>query len=112
MLRRWHVLLLILVTLAAFCGLTAAKLRATPKFDRIQDEMTLAEVKGVLGHRVSRSGSVNSMSGVWFYDEGEAAVNFRWAERLEGNEFELRVAGKTISRRGPLERLAWLAGWR
>jgi hypothetical protein len=117
MLRRWHILLMIAVVLLATCLLAAAKLRATPKYDRVQVGMTLEEIEEILDspHRETSKVSFEAdargstllrtstlISAEWLTDEGVVLVHFA----------EEAACSKTITRRGPLERLAWLAGWR
>src|SRR5262245_6936402 len=116
MLRRWHVLLLILVTLTAFCGLAAAMLRATPKSDRIRDGITDKEVQSLLGRP---DGFRSLFAEFWVFEEGTVEVDFRiegWSFDLSGDPTPspiiLVANGERIAPRGPLERLAWLAGWR
>lgn len=107
MLRRWHVMVMIAVTLVAFCLLAAAKLTTTPKYDRIHPTMTRAEVAAVLGPPSGGSSSLFIVE-VWDCDEGDTAVMY--TREPEGGE--PKVTSKKITRRGPLQRLAWLAGWR
>lgn len=56
--RRWHVMILIAVVLGVLCIVAAAKLRATPKYDRIVEGMTtLAEATGTDWHIIPRQGA-------------------------------------------------------
>ena len=112
------VLGLILLTLLATCLAAAAKLRATPKYDRIQVGMTYSELVALLGPESAYPPPPPGITHVhytgeayWELDEGtilvDAGPRFPLPGRPEG-----RVAGKRIRPRPPLERLAWLAGWR
>jgi hypothetical protein len=112
MLRRWHVLLLILVTLTAFCGLAAAKLRATPKYDCIEIGTTTTYPE--LLDRIPANWwepstilATGDYVSVFCCDEGRIEVVCRpKADNC------VVIVEKKITRRGPLERLALLAGWR
>lgn len=102
------VLALVVTVLAA-----SVKLRATPKYDRIQVGMNYAEVNGIF-EDYDRWGWAHCRSGrgPWEVerqfdcDEGAVVVKVEfWTDSSS-------VTAKSIARRGPLERLAWLAGWR
>lgn len=98
---------LILLTVAVFCLVAARKLTTTPKYDRIQ-----------VGHAIDLSFTIG---GGAFANPAGAAVNFH-EDTDEGRitidacsagpDKPFLVTRKHITPRGPLERLAWLAGWR
>jgi hypothetical protein len=100
---------LILLIVVSFCGLAAAKLRATPKYDRIQVGMTLEEV-GVPCHVPSPI--EREWEAIWGNAESIECDEGRIKLKLQRTADGTLVTGKSITRRGPLERLAWLAGWR
>jgi hypothetical protein len=112
MLRRWHVVLLLIITLVAFCLLAAAKLRATPKYDRVQPGMSETEIVAILGQ--SDGGWNNSEYTTWTCDEGQITIRFKWQPHRgsEQSPLEAIALEKTIMRRGPLDRLLWLLGRR
>src|SRR5262245_24858705 len=101
--RRWHILVIITVVLLAFGLLAAAKLTATPKYDRVKVGMTRDDVEVILGQPRGGVGGAWYMDYVWDADEGGIAV------RMEPTETGFRATEKSINRRAPLERLALLA---
>src|SRR5262245_61345576 len=105
MTSRRIILGLIVLTVVAFGLLAAAKLSATPKFDRIQVGMTAGETGGILGPPDRVDVSLRDRGLLWNCDEGTVLVTF-------DPTGDLKVESKLIKRRGPLERLMWLAGWR
>src|ERR1700752_4997 len=93
---------LILLTLVATSLAAAAKLRATPKYDRIQVGMTSGGGQELLGPWAWCYGSGLAYSPRCYFEEGSVNAVFVDGEVVE----------RSTTRRGPLERLAWLAGWR
>jgi hypothetical protein len=104
---------LIGLVLLALSIVTAAKLRATPKYDRIWKGMTLDEVESILGknHDYDRESSVGLQYGprVWEIDEGTIVVDFYWkVDSDEGEVYRGGVSRKELVSRSPFDRLAWL----
>lgn len=102
---------LISLTLVVTVLAVSAKLRATPKFHRIQAGMTRGQLREVLGPGHNWDGYVSpepewSDWDGWDYDEGLLMVCLKPDET--GSKV---VTDKKLLKRGPLERLAWLAGW-
>lgn len=106
--RRWHLLLLMVLALGGLCLIAAAKLRATPKYDRIGLDMTEEELEAILGTPTA-SGYLKS---VWVRDEGVIEIGFREERDSETESHRYRVAETSIERREPLDRLAWWTEWR
>lgn len=103
---------LILLTVAVFCLVAARKLTATPKYDRIEGDITFPEAYELLGAselEVSKhdaEGVQYLVRGEWEVDEGRITLI------LCGEDGGRPIFRKQLVRRGPLERLAWLLGWR
>lgn len=112
MLRRWHVVLLIVITLVVFCLLAAVKLRATPKYDRVQPGMSDSEIVAILGQ--SDGGWNNSEYTTWTCDEGQITIRYKWQSRNGSGQSPLEAIAqeKSFTPRGPLDRLLWLLGRR
>ena len=104
---RGLILCLIILTLLTTCLAAAAKLRATPKYDRIQVGQPVDLKLKIGGGAFAGTGAV-AVSFRHETDEGRIHLDVR----SEGSGQPFIVTQKRLERRGPLERLAWLAGWR
>lgn len=86
--------------LLAIVGTASAKLFTTPLYSRIQPGMTREAVSALLYDDCRIRGSFSGTESLWSCTEGDIQIEF------DGD----RVTGKSIARRGPLDRLVWWFG--